>query len=450
MVLPDDRKCPSIRTGLPLALILGLLCVTTRAVAQAPAGPGNDELESAIRLSSRHAMATATYVRVKEKAAPDYAYYLLTAYHVVKDRDRRDLVLLFDIDDDAMNKAPKTPLARYVDFTAFACEPRLDLAAFRCTESGVDLLKTGKVNGVVAADQKKYRRVPLDFPDEPVRKAEDSLFALGNPPQLRIGDKIDWIVNNVASKVFIRQVHELSRIENLSKRDAGETQVMDLETIGVQPGFSGGPVIRQLAPSDGRGPTAYFFGGMIIGGDPRVERAGRSVFATFSTRAGGRQRAADEPLVVRDVIDEFESRKKTFPPRVWDELMIGDVDASLRLFSPPVYFYRKGKWNEQEFKDQVVGQGGGLENKVFSECEFDNIEFGGSRLTGTEFSSCRFTSPRFTRSVMNGVRFRRCVFKDAEFAPVLSHGLFFSRDCEFVGERKRPDEWPGTVTGWTK
>ncbi|MCG3132450.1 MAG: hypothetical protein FLDDKLPJ_03300 [Phycisphaerae bacterium] len=178
--------------------------------------------------------------------------YLVTALHVIHNSTNIGIVKPGALDNDPL---PITTILGSP--TPLGCFPEADIAVLRLSAAGSKSLRD-------------WNRLSLRLIDANTTQSNEvgSWVAVGNPKFYRLGHL--ELAHNIPFPAFCsessRTLGSLRKGDLVDSSSAAATRILLLEGRFIGPGFSGGPLIREIQGSDPR----MEFGGIIIGGDANI------------------------------------------------------------------------------------------------------------------------------------------------------------------------------------
>lgn len=225
-ILPFVCAASGIRILLPMRrairIFLTFCCVALPNIREGNAT--TDVTTSALRLKAGRLTGTAVFAR----HVPSKSHYIITAYHNIY----KTTAVSIAVDE---NSSFLLPLGDFVEPLALL-DPANDLAVFRCTEEG-----TRRLEGSWKGFDLNRRAVDM-VADMKVPKGA-RVIAVGNPRIKLLGSTQTPL--NLAAGASVREYALLSkRSKNVVvDQSATATEVLFLEDLAVEHGFSGGPVL---------------------------------------------------------------------------------------------------------------------------------------------------------------------------------------------------------------
>ncbi|MHC4401667.1 MAG: hypothetical protein ACYTG0_18505 [Planctomycetota bacterium] len=402
----------------------------------------------------KSSVGTAVLVRYPSSENPDEEdeenkedVFLVTAYHVIYQTTRGGLEALGESRYRLGEKDPEDPAARAADFLpGVYIDSPSDLAVFRFTkERSREILE--EMDVLIAAPLLQTTDASGVDPSVGL-----TAVAVGNPKVLGFRP-----LNIVYSATVSEQARMVDRVPEVARtREAKRKVFLFLETLSVNKGFSGGPV---LVPHSVPGQPSQALAGIILGGNPNID-IGRFAWAATSkdvkmgiealSGAGGPNVHKYSELVSGPPQDwppisykwgrtyAFHSQALIEKPTVgkedWENLKrellreakMGEYEETAQSDSEP----------DEEAEGTCHIQGVEF---VFDQVTFEQgVSFEGDDLSNATFLKCTFIHPSFEDAVFNGTRFENCRFivedmpdegilDDAYGKPLMAYGVTVAR-----------------------
>lgn len=409
---------------LPITLIACSLAAPVRAAQEsiqcalkvlATPERGRD-LDQDVKITEEgHVIGTAVLVRHTDKRNQEN-FFLVTAYHVVY----RSTTLEFKAGE--FNLLLGTGDIEPLFYYNRVC----DIAIFRLSTDGVD-----RVNRAANALH-PVRLMQRPAANGPEPSLGLSAFAVGNPKVVSYRPE-----NVVYSCTVSEAVKAVNRIAEAIRVPDGNSAVLSaandltllfLETLSIDKGFSGGPVVV-FAASDATGVPKPQLVGVVLGGNPALV-AGRFAFACRAQEVEDgievleKDRTANEAQIEGTLIYPTatapEGMTMRWPLRIYDwgstysfssTRIVEPVGSSKKLVERFDFDWdqredpseAKKPSTETAVKDHVV--------YLFDRVNFRRARFHGADLSNFQFVNCIFEDVCFDDAVLNGAVFANCTFR---------------------------------------
>jgi hypothetical protein len=424
----------------PVTLALATLVLWTFAPAPTASAAPKDKINCAFRVTVKDTdewvdkpkgeeYKVGTAVLVEAEVANDAGLsekrrFLVTAYHVVFG----GTVAEFQARDSF-----SLPLGSgaYIQ-KRFYYNPVADLAIFELGEEGnrrVDASRLISPVSLLLADEPVAGAagVPIAADAEP-----DTDPSIGRPA-VAIGNPliINYRALNIIYSCTVSEIATASRrVVSIISRDlpddvytaADKKRLLFLETLSIDRGFSGGPILVQVP-----GSSEPKLAGIILGGHPQVI-AGRFAFACSAADVAHGIKVLTrkvEPSGTYEAADDFREnfwRDKRIVYN-WGSTFSFSSSAVLESKIPLVNY----RWPDVDNGTRPGTKGAKVSEKkghieyLFDGVTFQDVDFSGRDLTNFHFLSCTFSgrdNPAAARrgmsfhgAVLNGAIFENCTFE---------------------------------------